>query len=210
MRNNRIIDIAQFYDENIGKINRLLLKTSIEGLSKFEKLLPNQEEIESEDIFRSWRFNYLMCYFMGMIVADDLEKLNDEDNYSYNDYIDFIRYRMYVNFFKENYSKEIIYTQEFFQFSKLLNETIVHDNDLLSEEFKEKIKKAIEVNPSIDNTRVLFDILRELKNKKYEFDKNKLKLVIGRIKSIKLDFLDEESNKIESENKRLGLTKKED
>ena len=62
MKNNRIVDISQFYDENVGTINRLTMNSSIETLSKFDKLLPDEDEISSDDIATSWRYGYLTLW----------------------------------------------------------------------------------------------------------------------------------------------------
>ena len=188
----KIINASEYYDENDSEINRLILKCSSETLSKIENLLPNEEELLSSDIFKSWRYGYLMDYFMGVNIADDLEDYNDN---AYNEYIENIRFKMYIMFFKENYSKNIIYYEEFLLLSRLLYETI-KQKKLINEEHKEKIKSDIEKLP--DAVRVIYDILNTSSNNKYEFDKNKLRVVDGRIKSTKIDMIDEEVNKLES------------
>lgn len=209
MKSNRIVDISQFYDENVGTINRLTMNSSIETLSKFDKLLPNEDEISSDDITTSWRYGYLMNYFMGVIVSDELSKEGNQEIHNYNDIIENIRFRMYLMFFRENYSKTVVYYEEFTKFSRLLNESIIHEDGLVSDEFKEKVKDSLKRYTN-DSLGVVYDIVHELGSSEYLFDKNKLKLTIGRVKSMIMDSYDEEVDKIEFRNKRLELIKKED
>ncbi|MBQ3474963.1 MAG: hypothetical protein IJH20_02200 [Bacilli bacterium] len=209
MKNNRIVDISQFYDENVGTINRLTMNSSIETLSKFDKLLPDDDEISSDDIATSWRYGYLMKYFMGVIVTDELDKDTTQDVRNYNNIIENIRFRMFIMFFRENYSNNVIYYEEFVKFSRLLNETIIHDEDIVSADFKDKIISSLKTY-SNDNLGVVYNIIHELNGKEYKFDKNKLKLVIGRVKTMSLDSFGEEVDKIESRKNILELIKKED
>lgn len=209
MKNNRIVDISQFYDENVGTINRLTMNSSIETLSKFDKLLPDEDEISSDDIATSWRYGYLMKYFMGVIVTDELDKDTTQDVRNYNNIIENIRFRMFIMFFRENYSNNVIYYEEFVKFSRLLNETIIHDEDIVSVDFKDKIISSLKTY-SNDSLGVVYNIIHELSGKEYKFDKNKLKLVIGRVKTMSLDSFDEEVDKIESRKNILKLIKKED
>lgn len=209
MKNNRIVDISQFYDENVGTINRLTMNSSIETLSKFDKLLPNEDEISSDDITTSWRYGYLMKYFMGVIVSDELSKEGNQEIHNYNDIIENIRFRMYIMFVRENYSKTVLYYEEFVKFSRLLNENIIDEDGLVSDDFKEHIKDSLKKYTN-DSLGVVYDIVHELGSSEYLFDKNKLKLTIGRVKSMIMDSYDEEVDKIEFRNKRLELIKKED
>ena len=209
MKNNRIVDITQFYDENVGKINRLSMNSSMETLSKFDKLLPDDYEMSFDDVATSWRYGYLMKYFMGVIVTDELDKDTTQDVHNYNNIIENIRFRMFIMFFRENYSNNVIYYEEFVKFSRLLNEAIIHDEDIVSVDFKDKIISSLNTF-SNDNLRVVYNIIHELNGKEYKFDKNKLKIVIGRVKTMSLDSFGEEVDKIESRKKILELIKKED
>lgn len=200
MKNNKIIDISQFYDENVGVMNRIILKCPSETLSKFEDLLPNDEEINSDDISKSWRYGYLMSYFMGVIVADELSKTNISQNKSFEESVENIRFRMYLMFLRENYSKNIIYYEEFVAFSRLLNETIEHGDSVLEDGSIELIKEKMRYYSS-DNLGIVYDIIHELNGNEYEFNKNKLRLAVGRVKSSKINALDEELDRIESKKK---------
>lgn len=191
----KLVDITEYYDKNVGKINRLILKCSPETLSKLEVFLPNEEEMNSPDITSSWRYGYLMDYFMGVNIADDLEKSNQNDK-QYIEYIENIRFRTYILFLRENYSKKIFYYEEFLTLSRLLYE-VMNNKELINNDFKEKLIDNINQN-SPDAMGLVYDIIHEMSDNNYEIDKNKLRIVNGRISSMRIDLIDEEVDQFES------------
>lgn len=172
--------------QNIERqLNDTIKDSTYPELTKYINMLP--KEYDNEDSLFSWGFSYLNEYYKVICRLDKIDAPEMED----------LKYKMYILYLEENYSKTVFTFDEFVTFSKLLNIAFSDYNPNRSRKSdKEKYQSGDE---DIDHkvNEVAGEVLHSPHPHAYEITKFKLKILLGVLKTKHTSLLDEEFDKID-------------
>lgn len=194
--------------ENIkSKLYDVLKSSTYPEIIKYIELLP--KKFENEEHLFCWGYSYINEYYKKINILDKFDSPEMEE----------MKYKLYILYLKEFYSKIILTYDEFLTFSRLLNITFYEYNPNRIRERDKKPYKSGDKEVDDKVNKIAWDCLHSPKPHAYEITKYKLTLLLDILNDKKIKLMDEEFNKIDLDDgllnsilseKRIKKLKKEE
>ena len=174
------------YVKNIEKqLNDIIKNSTYSELTKYINMLP--EEYANEDSLFYWGFSYLNEYYKIIGKLDGINTPEIED----------LKYKIYILYLKENYSKTVFTFDEFITFSKLIKVAFSDYNPNRIRKSDKELYQSGDKKIDDEVNNIANNVLHSPHPHAYEITKFKLKILLNVLNTKSSTLLDEEFNKID-------------
>ena len=202
MKNNttdsKMINLEDYTTNIETKINEVIKDSNYSELSKYLHSLPYEYEDDKHLFY--WGFSYINEYFKIIGKLDKIENPKIED----------LKYKIYILYLKENYSKFVFTYNEFITFSRLLNVTFSDYNPNKKRENDENSYKSSDEKIDYIVNKVANTVNHIPHPYAYEITRFKLKTLIEILRDKRRTILKEEFDKIDLDDTLLTDNLSED